>query len=79
MEKENIPYMVIGGVANAIWGRPRVTYDADLKVILRERSIVEFGELVGQHFCFRRADAISFAQRVYVLLIHATEQVPADL
>jgi hypothetical protein len=78
-EREGIPYMIIGGLANAVWGRSRVTYDADLKVILGERSIAEFGELIGQHFRFRRTDAISFAQRAYVLLIYATEQVPADL
>jgi hypothetical protein len=78
-EREGIPYMVIGGLANAVWGRPRVTYDADLKVILGESSIAEFGELVGQHFRFRRPDAISFAQRAYVLLIYAIEQVPVDL
>jgi predicted nucleotidyltransferase len=79
LEKEGIPYMIIGGVANAVWGRPRATYDVDLKVILGERSIAEFGEHVGQYFRLRRDDAISFAQRVYVLLIYATEQVPADL
>jgi len=71
--------MIIGGLANAVWGEPRFTYDADVKVLLGQRSIAEFGELVGRHFAFRRADAIAFAQRVYVLLIYATDEVPADL
>jgi len=78
-EQNHIRYMIIGGLANAVWGEPRFTYDADVKVLLGQRSIAEFGELVGRYFAFRRADAIAFAQRTYVLLIHATEEVPADL
>jgi predicted nucleotidyltransferase len=71
--------MVIGGLANMVWGRPRLTYDADLKVSLGEFSIVGFGELVGQHFAFRREDAVEFAKRTYVLLVQVTDEVPADL
>jgi len=32
IESKNIPYMVIGGIANSIYGIPRVTYDIDIKV-----------------------------------------------
>ncbi len=28
-EKHRIRYMVIGGLANMVWGRPRLQYDAD--------------------------------------------------
>jgi len=77
-EEHGIAYMVIGGLANAVWGEPRFTYDADLKVALRGLSIAEFAKLVGERFEFRRDDAIRFAQQTYVLLIQVDE-VPADL
>jgi hypothetical protein len=78
-EEHDIHYMVIGGLANTVWGQPRFTYDADLKVVLGALSIAEFGGLVGQQFSFRRPDAIAFAQRTYVLLVQVTDEVPADL
>jgi hypothetical protein len=71
--------MVIGGLANTVWGRPRATYDADVKAILDGLSIAQFGDLVGQHFAFRVPDAVAFAQRAYVLLILLNDEVPADL
>jgi predicted nucleotidyltransferase len=79
LEEHRIRYMVIGGLANMVWGRPRLTYDADVKVLLGDLSISEFGELVGRHFAYRRADAIDFARRAYVLLVQLTDDVPADL
>lgn len=78
-ERHRIRYMLIGGLANAAWGRPRATYDADVKVVLGDLSIAEFGDLVGQHFSFRVPDAVSFAQRTYVLLVLLDDGMPADL
>lgn len=34
LQKNGIPSMVIGGLAVAVWGEPRLTRDADLKVLL---------------------------------------------
>lgn len=34
LEKESIPYMVFGGIANSIYGYSRQTYDIDIKIIL---------------------------------------------
>lgn len=34
LQKSGIPSMVIGGLAVAMWGEPRLTRDADLKVLL---------------------------------------------
>ncbi|MDY7080520.1 MAG: nucleotidyltransferase [Chloroflexota bacterium] len=79
LEAHGIPYMVIGGVANSVWGQPRYTHDVDLKVSLGEQRIAEFAALLSQHFRFRYPDGAAFAQRTYVLMIDVTEQVPADL
>lgn len=78
-ERYRVRYMVIGGLANTVWGRPRATYDADVKVILGKFTIAEFGDLVGRHFAFRVPEPIAFAQRAYVLLVQLNEEVPADL
>lgn len=34
LEREGIPYVVVGGLANAVWGEFRVTRDVDLKVYI---------------------------------------------
>ena len=34
LQEANIPSIVIGGVAIALWGEPRVTRDVDLKILL---------------------------------------------
>ncbi len=79
LERHTIQYMVIGGVANAVWGEPRVTTDADLVLLLGERSIAEFVELVGTSFQFLRPDPVEFARRTYVVPIQVTDDVSADL
>jgi hypothetical protein len=33
LDRHGIKHMVIGGIANAIWGRPRATRDADFKIL----------------------------------------------
>lgn len=38
LQEANIPSIVIGGVAVAIWGEPRVTRDVDLKILLRREE-----------------------------------------
>ena len=35
LQEADIPSIVIGGVAIALWGEPRVTRDVDLKILLR--------------------------------------------
>ncbi len=30
LEREKIPFVVVGGLANAVWGEPRATRDVDL-------------------------------------------------
>lgn len=36
LEREGIPFVVVGGLANAVWGEPRATRDVDLKVYIGE-------------------------------------------
>ncbi len=71
--------LVIGGIANAIWGRPRATIDADFKVWPGDLSIGEVVTLIGTRFKFRTTDALTFAESTYVLPIYASNGIPADV
>ena len=77
--QHGIRYVVIGGIANAIWGRPRGTLDADLKVLLGDMSIHAFVELLGSAFRFRVPDPLPFVRRTYVAPILASNDVGLDL
>jgi predicted nucleotidyltransferase len=50
LEREQIPYVVVGGLANAIWGEPRVTRDVDIKVFIGNRTLDEFEAIVTENF-----------------------------
>jgi hypothetical protein len=77
--QHDIRHVVIGGIANAIWGRPRGTLDADLKVLLGELGIQAFVELIGAAFRFRVPDPVPFVRRTYVAPILASNDVGLDL
>jgi hypothetical protein len=50
LEREDIPFVVVGGLANAVWGEPRTTRDVDLKVYIGERTAQEFAALLAGEF-----------------------------
>ena len=77
--EQNIPHFVIGGIANAIWGRPRATFDADLKILLPFTDIDVFIKNVGTRFSFRVADPLSFAQELFVVLLQSSSGIDIDL
>lgn len=37
LEEERLPYMLVGGQANAIWGEPRATLDIDVTLWAEDR------------------------------------------
>ncbi len=50
LEENKIPFVIIGGIANAERGRPRATEDADLKVLIQGQTISEFRQLAERRF-----------------------------
>jgi predicted nucleotidyltransferase len=44
LESRSVPYMLIGGLASSIYGRPRQTFDIDIKIILEKEKIPDFVE-----------------------------------
>lgn len=79
LDQHTVRHLVIGGIANAVWGRPRATRDVDFKVLIGERTIGEFVTLVGTRFKFRVPDPVAFAQRAYVVPIYASNHIGVDL
>ncbi len=79
LDQNGIRHMVIGGIANAVWGRPRATRDADFKVLLDERTISELVSIVETRFRFRVRDPDPFARRTYVAPIYASNNIAVDL
>lgn len=41
LERLNIPYLITGGLAVVVWGRPRFTADIDIVVELKKRNLNE--------------------------------------
>jgi hypothetical protein len=79
LDQHQLGYLVLGGVANAIWGRPRATQDADFKVLVGERTIRELVILIGSRFEFRVQDPVAFAQQTYVVPVYASNHIGVDL
>jgi len=44
LERLNIPYIVTGGIAVLVWGRPRFTADIDMVVELKTSNIPKLGK-----------------------------------
>jgi len=79
LDQHRVRHLVIGGIANAIWGRVRATRDADFKVLIGDRTIEEFVSLISRHFEIRVPDAVDFAKRTYVVPIYASNHIAVDL
>lgn len=73
--------VLIGGIAAAFLGRPRVTRDVDAIVVLELNHLAAFLECGEQYgFVPRLSDAVDFAVRARVLLVkHEATAVDVDL
>src|SRR5205814_2028788 len=50
LEQAGVPSIVIGGLAVSAWGEPRVTRDADLKVLLNRESGQQLLNVLGSEY-----------------------------
>lgn len=79
LKSQGIDYFVIGGLANAVWGRPRATQDADFKVLPGSLTIDALVALLAEKFQFRVSDPVSFVRQTYVAPIVASNGVGVDI
>lgn len=67
LKREHIPYMLIGGMANIVWGRARLTHDLDLSLLCEDENIPGFIEKLKRKFKLLPADPASFLKQTGVL------------
>jgi hypothetical protein len=77
----NAKGVIIGGIAASILGRPRLTRDVDVSVLLDEDRWPDFLRSAEPYgFASRRPDALDFAHQTRVLLIrHVPTGVDVDV
>lgn len=71
LRSEDVPGLIIGGIAASLLGRPRLTRDVDVLILLEEHRWERFlnaGVRLG--FFSRIEGALVFARRSRVLLVH---------
>jgi hypothetical protein len=56
LTNNGIPYMIIGGMANAVWGEPRATLDIDVVVWVAEKEIKNVVSLLSDVYLPRVSD-----------------------
>lgn len=74
-----VAYMIIGGLANAVWGEPRATLDIDATVWVPE---AELGATVGRltsALKSRAPDPLAFVRETRVLPLESADGVAIDL
>lgn len=78
-QQERIPYMFIGGIANLIWGQPRLTQDLDVTILCQEDKVLELVEKLKNEFRILVAEPLSFIRQTNVLPMTTKEGVRVDL
>jgi len=79
LDKHGLPYMVIGGMANAVWGVPRATLDIDVTVWTGATPIEETIPCFTEGFRLRVEDPAEFVLQTRVLPVESFEGVAVDV
>jgi len=79
LEREDVPYAILGGLAVQYWGEPRTTRDVDIVAMVQPQYLGKFLEKAVNRFTPRIKNAITFAKKSRVLLLKATNDCPIDL
>lgn len=61
LREQDIPHAMVGGMAVAIWGRPRATEDVDLLVDLKESQLEPLQAYLAEHGVRMKVDKAKLA------------------
>jgi Nucleotidyl transferase of unknown function (DUF2204) len=78
LEARHVPYMVFGGLANLKWGRPRLTEDVDIKVLVESEQWKSFIEALREEYTPLPPDPLAFVQSTHVVPVDSREGVRID-
>jgi len=67
LDEARIPYMVIGGLANLVWGVPRTTLDVDITVWVADGDLAALVDRLRPVFRCLPSDPVAFARETRVL------------
>lgn len=79
LARHRIDYMVIGGLANIVWGEPRATLDIDITIWVEEAEIpTVVRDFVGE-FRGLTGDPVAFVRDTRVLPLESAQGVRIDV
>lgn len=79
LEQHQIDYMIIGGIANAVWGEPRATLDIDVTISADTSDSLRISTLLESDFRVLVSDPRSFVEETRVLPLESPSGVRVDL
>jgi len=79
LEERRIPYMIIGGVANLVWGEPRATLDVDASIMVEETAWPALIKDLRQAFRIIPSNPLTFLKELHVLPIEMPDGTRIDL
>ena len=79
LTQHQVPHMVIGGIANVLWGVPRTTLDVDITIWVAEDRLESFTASITQAFAPRVTHPAAFVTDTRVLPLATPEGVSVDL
>ena len=77
--REGIPSIIIGGVAVAVWGEPRVTRDIDLKVLIGRGEADRLLNVLKPDYTPMVPNPVELLKRQAILFIRDTHGTRLDL
>ena len=79
LESLTIDYMIVGGIANAVWGEPRATLDVDVTVAVENPDMAAAIAGLGRLFKTAVADPDAFVRRTRVLPLDTADGIRIDV
>jgi predicted nucleotidyltransferase len=79
LEEQGIPYMLIGGMANLVWGEARTTQDIGVTVQVDPAALAETIARLAQIFRVLPENPLAFVKRTRVLPVATANGIRADL
>lgn len=72
LEKARIQYVVVGGIASIVWGRPRTTNDVDVIIKAPETKILSLADLLEKNgFVYGTRDiSIAIEEKAIATILH---------
>lgn len=79
LESMKIDYMIVGGIANAVWGEPRATIDVDVTVTVENLDLSATIAGLGRVFKTAVSDPDAFVRRTRVLPLDTVDGIRIDV